>query len=89
MYKYTFSDAHSGAITVHVTPFPDWQEFGQFADFLIQNENMTLLEKDIGMDRYQFRVEWQGKRFLLQFEHYTDSIWLESENLVQCELGSE
>lgn len=66
-------------IQLVVTPFPDWQEFPAFVDFYLDKIGAEMLEKDSGMDRHQIRFKVDGERWLLQFEHYSESIWLEQE----------
>lgn len=79
MYQYRFEPS-GNIIKINVSPFPDWQEFEAFAEMLMDNESMQLVDCDKGMDRFQYRLTWRNERYLLQYEHYTDSIWLEREN---------
>ncbi len=64
---------------LEVTPFPDWQAFPEFVEEFIAAENAEVVVQDYGMDRYQIRYRKKGKQYILQFEHYTDSIWIEPD----------
>ena len=65
--------------TVIVQPHPDWDEFGQFVDEFIECEKATLVAQDLGMDRHQVRYKKGERQYILQFEHYTNSIWIEED----------
>lgn len=78
---YQYQKRHQGNITlIDVTPMPDWQEFEQFLNQFVEQENAQLLNKDLGMDRHQARLIIANKRYLMHFEHYTNSIWLDEDN---------
>lgn len=64
---------------VEVTPLPDWEEFSDFVDYFIANEEANVIEQDYGMDRHQIRYRKNGHQYILQFEHYTQSIWIEQD----------
>jgi hypothetical protein len=66
-------------IRVCVDPKPDWDEFEQFVDLFLKNEDVILIAQDLGMDRHQVRYRKEEKQFILQYEHYTDSIWIEQD----------
>ena len=63
-----------------VTPFPDWQAFPDFVKQFIAAEEADVIVQDYGMDRHQIRYRKKGKQYILQFEHYTDSIWIEADS---------
>jgi hypothetical protein len=58
---------------------PDWDEFSLFVEQFLLAENATLVDKDYGMDRHQVRFRLAEKQYVMQFEHYTDSIWVEQD----------
>ena len=60
-----------------VSPMPDWQEFGDFVQEFLSEQGARLIEQDMGMDRYQVRYRLGQKQYVLQFEHYCESIWIE------------
>jgi hypothetical protein len=78
--EYTYKLVKEGEVTnVEVTPHPDWEEFDQFVELFIYHEGATLIAQDIGMDRHQVRYRKGQHQFILQFEHYTGSIWIETD----------
>ena len=60
-----------------VSPMPDWQEFGDFVQEFLSEQGARLIEQDMGMDRHQVRYRLGQKQYVLQFEHYSESIWIE------------
>jgi len=69
----------SGVTYLQVSPFPDWSEFKGFCRHFIAKEGASLIEEDYGMDRHQVRYRIDNHQYILQFEHYTDSIWIEQD----------
>ena len=66
-------------VNVKANPHPDWDEFEQFVEIFIENEGASIVAQDIGMDRHQVRYRRGDKQYILQFEHYTNSIWIDSD----------
>jgi hypothetical protein len=66
-------------VILEVSPPVDWQDFDRFCDWYLQHEGAELVSKDLGMDRHQVRYRVGEKQFILQFEHYTESIWIEQD----------
>lgn len=77
-YKYKL--VINGDVTkVEVAPVPDWEDFGEFVQVFIKQEGASLIAQDMGMDRHQIRYRKGQHQYILQFEHYTDSIWIETD----------
>tara|TARA_Y100000310_G_C19944571_1_gene474083 strand:- start:144 stop:389 length:246 start_codon:yes stop_codon:yes gene_type:complete len=80
MSEYSYQKVKAnGVIYLQVSPFPDWSEFESFCQFFLSKEDAVLVEADYGMDRHQVRYRIGSNQFVLQFEHYTDSIWIEQD----------
>ena len=80
MNRYQFKFRQSGGCTlVDVSPKPDWGEFDDFIQQFLNDLDAKLVEQDLGMDRHQVRYRVADKQYVLQFEHYTDSIWVERD----------
>ena len=62
-----------------VHPLPDWQEFETFVSQFMEDSGAQLIEYDTGMDRHQVRYRYKGHQYVLQFEHYSQSIWIEQD----------
>lgn len=77
-YIYTKKFANN-VWTLDVTPMPDWQEFDVFCEQFLTAEHGKLIEKDYGMDRHQVRFRVGKHQYILQFEHYSESIWVEQD----------
>lgn len=78
MYQYKKILKQDIAV-VEVTPMPDWEEFTHFVAQFIAAEDAKLVDQDYGMDRHQVRYRIGQHQYILQFEHYTDSIWIEQD----------
>jgi len=80
MADFQYKLVKRGDITfVEVSPHPDWQEFKSFVEQFIAEQQVQLVELDTGMDRHQLRYRLNGHQYVMQFEHYTDSIWIEKD----------
>lgn len=62
---------------LQVSPQPDWDDFKLFVDWFLQEIEGELKVADYGMDRHQVDFEKAGLRYLLNYEHYTQAIWIE------------
>jgi len=80
MATFQYKFIKRGEVTmVEVLPHPDWQDFQLFVEQFIAEQNVKMVELDTGMDRHQFRYRVNGHQYVMQFEHYTDSIWIEKD----------
>lgn len=78
--NYKYSKRLQGDITkLDVNPMPDWEDFNDFVSVFLEQEAGTLVESDYGMDRHQVRYQVGASRYVLQYEHYSQSIWLEQD----------
>ena len=68
----------NGIQIIDVEPMPDWGEFSHFVEQFIAEHHATIIEQDYGMDRHQIRYQQGSHEYLLQFEHYSESIWIEA-----------
>jgi hypothetical protein len=58
--------------------FIDQEELPEIANGLWQQFSaLNKLEHNLGADRESYRFEWQGTQFDLNFESYSQSIWIE------------
>ncbi len=60
-----------------ITPEPDWDDFKDFVAQFMSEQGAEIKASDYGMDRHQIDYELDGKRFLMHYEHYTQSVWIE------------
>ena len=77
-FRYKFRPK-GDIILLDVSPMPDWQEFGDFVQEFLSEQGARLIEQDMGMDRHQVRYRLGQKQYVLQFEHYCESIWIEED----------
>ena len=81
-YKYSKTEQTLEQRTVtllSVSPQPDWEDFTEFVSEFVDQEHGRIIEQDYGMDRHQIRYDVGNVRYILQYEHYSESIWVEQE----------
>ncbi|ALO43374.1 DUF3630 family protein [Pseudoalteromonas phenolica] len=61
--------------------FPEADEFSFWGQIFLNHNTISILETSEGADRHQIRFCWQGQNFNLNFEHYSDSLWISSEGI--------
>lgn len=61
--------------------FPEADEFELWGHIFLSNDTITRLETSLGADRHQIRFGWQGQNFNLNFEHYSESLWISPEGV--------
>jgi hypothetical protein len=76
--KLDDSQIDVGAVLhIEVSPKPDWDNFKACAEQFIAVIEAEIKAVDYGMDRHQVDFELIGSRYLLQYEHYTQAVWVE------------
>ena len=65
--------------------FPESDEFTFWGKIFLNHEAFSILETSEGADRHQIRFCWHGQNFNLNFEHYSESLWVSPEG-VEAEL---
>jgi hypothetical protein len=50
-----------------------------FSHLMTKLTNASLIEQLLGADRYTYRIYWQQQHWLIHFESYSESCWLEHE----------
>ena len=84
MNKYSYkkleqTQDRETVVLLTVSPQPDWEDFTEFVKEFVEQEQGRVVEQDYGMDRHQIRYDVGNVRYILQYEHYSDSIWVEQE----------
>ncbi|BBN80586.1 hypothetical protein PA25_05710 [Pseudoalteromonas sp. A25] len=70
-------DLEHQVLIIDPTCFPEADEFELWAKiFLHFPEHIQILEFSQGADRHQLRFNYAQQSFHLNFEHYSDSIWI-------------
>ena len=65
--------------------FPEADDFAFWGQIFLNHEAISILETSDGADRHQIRFCWHGQHFNLNFEHYSESLWVSPEG-VEAEL---
>lgn len=61
--------------------FPDADEFTFWGEIFLSQETISILETSEGADRHQIRFCWKSFNFNLNFEHYSESLWINAEGI--------
>jgi len=79
-FTYSLENADETNIThISISPEPDWDDFSEFAAQFIADIGAEVRAEDYGMDRHQVDYELNGERYLLHYEHYSQSVWTEPQ----------
>jgi len=73
-------DATLNCVKILPVSFPDADDFPLWGRIFL-NDGIEILEFNEGADRHQIRFNWQNYNFNLNFEHYSESIWINAEGL--------
>ncbi|GAB2999321.1 DUF3630 family protein [Psychrosphaera aestuarii] len=82
MTKFTYSlttNDETNITQLSISPEPDWDDFKEFAAQFVADVGADVRAEDYGMDRHQVDYELNGERFLLHYEHYSQSVWIERQ----------
>ena len=71
-----------------ITPdiFPDQDEFELWAKIYLHHSAIIWLECHVGADRLQVRFRFKGESFNLNYDYYSDSIWISPEGTDAAQL---
>ncbi|MBQ4837377.1 MULTISPECIES: DUF3630 family protein [Pseudoalteromonas] len=74
--------------TLQVMPsvFPDSDEFQLWGSIFLSMDALTTLEFNEGADRHQWRFNYEHQSFCLNFEYYSESIWISPEGVEATQL---
>lgn len=53
------------------------ENFSAWAETLVRELDLELIEREEGADYHQWLVAFEGSRLLLCFQHYADAAWLQ------------
>lgn len=67
-------------IEFNLQPAPDWDDFIPWGKNLIAKlQNSQFNQLDTGADRHKLTFTFAQNRFSLNYETYSDSIWIEAD----------
>lgn len=76
---WTLSDhlIEQGKIVL-VAPQFDVDSFPSLGEQLVGILSATIIEKQLDADLHSWLIDFEGCRFFLRAEHYSESVWLEA-----------
>ncbi len=88
MTELTF-DAEHAVIIVQASEPPHDEDFELWATLFLHTPAIKIADFDAGADRYQLRFHFTDHSFNLNFEHYSESIWINAEGVEATEILGE
>ncbi|GEB70694.1 hypothetical protein PC2016_2697 [Pseudoalteromonas carrageenovora] len=80
MTQIEYDHAHKCIVVSPVEP-PHDEDFELWSTLFLHSDEITINEYSGGADRHQLRFSYQQHTFNLNFEHYSESIWINGEGL--------
>ncbi|MBQ4832823.1 DUF3630 family protein [Pseudoalteromonas sp. MMG010] len=68
-------------ITINTEQPPHDEDFELWANLFLHNDEITINDFSKGADRHQLNFSYQQNNFTLNFEHYSESIWIDAQGI--------
>jgi hypothetical protein len=78
MTQIEYDHAHKYILITPVEP-PHDEDFELWSTLFLHSDDVTLNEYSAGADRHQVRFTYNQQTFNLNYEHYSQSIWINGE----------
>ncbi|TMO71979.1 DUF3630 domain-containing protein [Pseudoalteromonas sp. S3785] len=78
MTKIEYNHAHK-CIVISPVEAPHDEDFELWSTLFLHADEITIIDYAQGADRHQLRFSYQQQTFNLNFEHYSESIWINGE----------
>ena len=78
MTKIEYNHIHK-CITIYPQEAPHDEDFEIWGSLFLHSDEITINEYSTGADRHQIRFTYQLQTFNLNFEHYSESTWINGE----------
>lgn len=80
MTQFRF-DPDYQVIIISANPTPNDEDFQLWATLLLHAPAISCADFNAGADRHQMRFHFTDHSFNLNFEHYSESIWISAEGV--------
>ncbi|CAM2934707.1 DUF3630 family protein [Pseudoalteromonas distincta] len=80
MTQIEYDHAHKYILITPVEP-PHDEDFELWSTLFLHSDDVTLNEYSAGADRHQVRFTYNQQTFNLNYEHYSQSIWINGEGV--------
>ncbi|KPH56862.1 hypothetical protein AMS58_19525 [Pseudoalteromonas porphyrae] len=78
MTQYQFDNRHN-VIIITPSEMPNDDDFELWAHLFLHSSEIKIGEFEAGADRHQMRFNYEQQGFNLNFEHYSNSVWINGE----------
>ena len=79
-------DSQYEVIIVSSEQLPNDEDFELWAQIFLHHQHINMIEFSAGADRHQWRFQFQNSFLNLNFEHYSNSVWIAPDGLDALEL---
>lgn len=74
-------DAEYEIIVINSRDLPNDEDFELWATLFLHAPAIKIADFDAGADRHQLRFHFTDHSFNLNFEHYSESVWINAEGV--------
>jgi hypothetical protein len=78
MTQIEYDHAHKFILITPVEP-PHDEDFELWSTLFLRSNDITINEYSAGADRHQVRFTYNHHTFNLNYEHYSQSVWINGE----------
>lgn len=78
MTQLNYDHTHH-CIIINTAPPPHDEDFELWATLFLHATEIRIIHFDAGADRHKMRFSYQQHHFNLNFEHYSQSVWIDGE----------
>ncbi|MEH6732058.1 MAG: DUF3630 family protein [Pseudoalteromonas distincta] len=78
MTQIEYDHTHK-CILINPIELPNDEDFELWSTLFLHSDEVTLNEYSAGADRHQVRFTYNHQTFNLNYEHYSQSIWINAE----------
>lgn len=78
--------AEQNSLLIIPSEFPDSDDFELWASIFLHHASICNLQFELGADRHMMRFQYKNCAFNLNFEHYSESLWIAAEGLESASL---
>ncbi|MBQ4814424.1 hypothetical protein A7985_24870 [Pseudoalteromonas luteoviolacea] len=68
-------------LLIHPSMHPDSDDFQLWGEVFLTMDRLNTIEFNQGADRHQWRFEFNQQPFALNYEYYSESIWISPEGV--------
>ncbi|KZN41382.1 DUF3630 family protein [Pseudoalteromonas luteoviolacea] len=80
MTKITYLEEQD-VLLIRPSILPDSDDFQLWGEVFLTMDKLKIIEFNQGADRHQWRFEFDQQPFAMNYEYYSESIWISPEGI--------